>query len=181
MKKILKSSLLPILIILVLGFSAYDLNDRFVSPIKDKIIKTEGSINIIKNDKIVAQNIIDKLNGDSSSNPNEILKLYNLKIPNSSSLPEVIDLIDSLAKSNFLKWESGTPAPQKVFDETLPEGVNSWSFGMTFTGDYAKIYNFIDSISILERLVTIESFTLQREQGIFRLNLSLRFYAEEVE
>lgn len=175
MKKLIKNSLIPVLVLLVIGFAAFELNARFVTPIKEKGKNLERDINLIKSDKIIAQEIINNL-----SKKKEELALYNSKIPDTPSLPEIIEIIDNLAKSNSLKWESGTPAPQKVFDETLPQGVSSWSIGSTFIGDYVNIYNFINSLTNLERMVTIESFTLQREQGSFRLNISLRFYAEEI-
>jgi Tfp pilus assembly protein PilO len=175
MKKKLQGILIPLLAILVIGFLAYDLNERFVGPIKDKSEKINNQIKLIQSDKIVAQNVSNNL--DKKKNE---LSIIENKIPSTPSLPEVLDQIDSLARSNLLKWETGTPAPQPVFDENMPTDLSAWSIGATFTGDYDKIYLFIEQLYSISRLVTIESFTLQREQGSFRLNISMRFYAEEI-
>ena len=168
-----KALLLPFLIIAVIGFLAFDLSDRYVKPVKTKSKNTTALLELLKKDI----NEANKVKGDIDNKTKE-LEIVNRKVPSSSSLPEVLEEISALADKSNLIWSSGTPAPSPVFDESIPQGLNAWSIGSTFTGDFGSIYNFVDLLPNIGRLVTIESLSLQKEQGLYTLNITMRFYAE---
>jgi Tfp pilus assembly protein PilO len=168
-----KVLLIPLLITAVIGFLAFDLSDRYVKPVKLKSKNTASLLELLKKDI----NEANKIKGDLDSKTKE-LEIVNRKVPSSSSLPEVLEEISALADKSNLIWSSGTPAPSPVFDESIPQGLNAWSIGSTFTGDFGSIYNFVDLLPNIGRLVTIESLSLQKEQGLYTLNITMRFYAE---
>lgn len=171
--KKLKVLLIPFLIIAVIGFLAFDLSDRYVKPVKTKSKNTAALLDLLKKDITEANKVKDDIDSKTAELDN-----ISKKVPSSSSLPEVLEEISALADKSNLIWSSGTPAPSPVFDERVPQGLNAWSIGSTFTGDFGGIYNFIDLLPNIGRLVTVESLSLQKEQGLYTLNITMRFYAE---
>lgn len=164
---------IPFLITAVIGFLAFDLSDRYVKPVKIKSKNSASLLELLKKDITEA----NKVKGDIDKKTEE-LENASKKIPSTPSLPEVLEEISALADKSNIIWSSGTPAPSPVFDESVPQGLNAWSIGSTFTGDFGGIYNFIDLLPNIGRLVTIESLSLQKEQGLYTLNITMRFYAE---
>ncbi|MFM7088775.1 MAG: type 4a pilus biogenesis protein PilO [Candidatus Paceibacterota bacterium] len=96
-----------------------------------------------------------------------------LKIPDGPDLPSLIDELQKLANTAGLEWVSGAPA--KIGDES---DVNTWFMTMIVEGSYDQVLLFNDQTPSLQRLVTIESVTLQKLQNDkVTATLSLKFYA----
>jgi hypothetical protein len=168
----LKSALIPTLIIVLAGVLITDFASSRLGPVRDEVTRTTQQAELIR--KQTLQGRLATTNQGVTDSENA---LAVRRIPDEAYLAEVIRQVDTLARQSNLSWTAGAPEPQSVFDETIPSGLRAWSMGATFSGPVKGIYEFIDQVDDIERVVTIESLSLQQSGGEYTASAVLRFYA----
>ena len=167
-----KRRLIPALIIALLAFITMQFLSNSLKPLRAEIDQTTKQVEMVQ-----------KQTGEGLAvlaNP-EVNDAQNLKankmMPSEPKLSEVISQVDSLARKYNLTWTAGAPSAMPVIDPNLPSGIQAWSMGATFSGPMASMYRFIDNMDSIDRVVTIESVSLQQAGSTYTGSFLLRFYA----
>ena len=110
-------------------------------------------------------------------------------VPNDASLPTFIPIIASAGSSAGMFLTSGSPEKSNTnissSQSTLsdaPTGTNSYLMTVSFTGPSANLPRLLDTISNMNRSVSIDSFVTQpgASPGLITVNMTLKFYSIRV-
>lgn len=94
-------------------------------------------------------------------------------VPTGPDLPGLIDELDATIASAGMRWTAG--APQKSNDAASS---NVWTMTMNLEGPVSSLPVLLDRLGSLQRLVTVDSVTLQRNQGSeIAASVIVRFFA----
>jgi Tfp pilus assembly protein PilO len=168
----IKAALLPTLVVVLAGVLMTEFGSSKLAPVREEVTRTSQQAELVRKQSLQGRLAITNQAVTDAENAAAVRR-----IPDDALLAEVIRQVDSLARRSNLSWTAGAPEPQPVTDETIPSGVRAWSMGATFTGQVKGIYEFLDQIDSLDRVVTIESLSLQQSGGDYTASAVLRFYA----
>lgn len=167
-----KRRLVPILLIGLLGVATIQFVSSSLRPLREEIARTEKQAEMtqLQTSKGLAAMANQKL-----TDAENVVAVK--KMPSDAALSNAIDEIDSLARRYNLTWTAGAPSAVPVVDANLPSGIQAWSMGATFTGPISSMYRFLDNLETIDRVVTVESVSLQQAGGTYTGSFLLRFYA----
>ncbi len=96
------------------------------------------------------------------------------RIPAGPDLPGLIDELDAAVTATGMQWTAG--APQNATPSSGAEHV--WTMTMNLEGPVSTLPTLLARLGTLQRLVTVDSVTLQRTQGSgVSASVVVRFYA----
>ena len=168
----IKSFVIPTLAIVLLVFVTLDFSSSRLKPVRDEVTRTNQQVEMIRKQAIQGQAVLANPAVTDAENA-----AARRNMPSEPELSEVIAQIDKLARDSKLTWTAGAPSAAPVTDPNLPTTIRAWSMGTTFSGSITGMYRFLDKIDTLERVVTIETLSLQQSSGVYTASAVLRFYA----
>jgi hypothetical protein len=163
---------LPTLAAVVIGVVTFDFSSRSLTPVRDETVRIAQQAETVRKQTVQGRAAQMDDARISTANARVVAKL-----PDDPQLADVIDQIDALARANRMQWTAGAPAPTPVTDENVPSGLLAWSMSANFSGPITGMYRFLDELDNIERLVGVQSFSLQLAGGEYTGSFVLRFYA----
>lgn len=171
-KESMKAVAVPALAIILLVILTLDFSSSRLKPVRDEVTRTNQQVEMLRKQAIQGQAVLANPAVTDAENAAALARM-----PSEPQLAAVIDQVDRLARDNKLNWTAGAPAPSPITDASLPGSIRAWSMGATFTGPVSGIYAFLDKLDTLERVVTIETVSMQQSGGVYTASAVLRFYA----
>jgi len=168
----LKSFAVPGLAIVLLVVVTLDFTSSRLKPVRDEVTRINQQVEMIRKQAIQGQAVLANPAITDAENA-----AARKNMPSDPELSEVIAQIDKLARDSKLTWTAGAPSAAPITDPNLPATIRAWSMGTTFTGSITGIYRFLDKLNTVERVVTVETLSLQQSSGVYTASAVLRFYA----
>ena len=168
----LKAAALPSLAIILLIVVTLEFSSSKLKPVRDEVSRTTQQVEMIRKQALQGQAVLANPEVTDAESKSALEKM-----PSEPELAEVIAQVDRLARESNLTWTAGAPAPAPVTDSTLPTTIRAWSMGVTFTGSVSGLYKFIDNLDSINRVVTMETLSMQQSGGVYTATAVLRFYA----
>jgi Tfp pilus assembly protein PilO len=168
----LKSFAVPGLAIILLVVVTLDFTSSRLKPVRDEVTRTNQQVEMIRKQAIQGQAVLANPAVTDAENA-----AAREKMPSDPELSEVIAQIDKLARDSKLTWTAGAPSASPITDPNLPATIRAWSMGTSFTGSITGMYRFLDKLNTLDRVVTVETLSLQQSSGVYTASAVLRFYA----
>jgi len=168
----LKSFAVPGLAIILLVVVTLDFTSSRLKPVRDEVTRTNQQVEMIRKQAIQGQAVLANPAVTDAENA-----AAREKMPSDPELSEVIAQINKLARDSKLTWTAGAPSASPITDPNLPATIRAWSMGTTFTGSITGMYRFLDKLNTLDRVVTVETLSLQQSSGVYTASAVLRFYA----
>jgi len=168
----LKSFAVPGLAIVLLVVVTLDFSSSRLQPVRDEVTRTNQQVEMIRKQSLQGQAVLANPAVTDAEN-----SAARKKMPSDPELSNVIAQVDKLARDNKLFWTAGAPSATPITDPNLPPSIRAWSMGATFTGSVTGMYRFLDKLDTLDRVVTVETLSLQQSSGVYTASAVLRFYA----
>ena len=168
----IKTFTVPGLAIVLLVVVTLDFTSSRLKPVRDEVTRTNQQVEMVRKQAIQGQAVLANPAITDAENA-----AARKNMPSDPELSEVIAQIDKLARDSKLTWTAGAPSAAAVTDPNLPNTIRAWSMGTTFTGSITGMYRFLDKLNTIERVVTVETLSLQQSSGVYTASAVLRFYA----
>jgi hypothetical protein len=170
--KKIRPLILPVLAAVTIGAISFDFSSRSLQPVRQETQGLENRAEDLRKQTMRARTAQMNDAQISAANAEAVAVL-----PDEPQLSEVIDQIDAHARSNQLQWTQGAPAANPVSDTDVPAGMSAWTMSASFSGSLPGIYRFLDGIDGIDRLVSVQSFSVQQTGTEYTASFVLRFYA----
>lgn len=163
---------LPLLAALVVGAVTFEFSSRSLTPVRDETARLIEQAEMLRK-----QTVQGRAAMQDDARITTAYTRAQAMLPSEPELAKVIDQIDALARSNRLAWTAGAPAASPVTDASVPAGLSAWTMSANFSGSITGVYRFLDGLDTLERLVGVQSVSMQQSGGEYTASFVLRFYA----
>jgi hypothetical protein len=164
--------ILPLLAAIVIGAVTFEFSSRSLTPVREETSQSLQQAETIRKQTVQGRAALQDDARISEANTRAIAML-----PDEPQLSEVIAQIDALARANRMQWTAGAPAATPVTDADVPAGMLAWTMSANFNGPIAGMYKFLDGLDTIDRLVGIQSVTMQQSGNEYAASFVLRFYA----
>lgn len=102
------------------------------------------------------------------------LPLILSAIPKDSEVPLLAAQIEGVAKETNVQIESFQSFQVGVGNTTSSRNYSSFSFTVSATGSYNDLYNFLKTLSNMQRVISIDLLSLSKKTGVNQVDLSVR-------
>lgn len=147
-----------------------------INPTISTIVKLRKEL---EDNKFVDNKLTEKINNLSS-----LQKKYNslqndmpfilAAIPQSSEVPLLAAQIQAVAKNTNVIIENFQTFEVEIQKKTSPRNYSSFSFALSLDGSYNDLYNFLKSLSNMQRVVSIDLISLTKKTTSSSLQLSIK-------
>ncbi|MDO4997077.1 MAG: type 4a pilus biogenesis protein PilO [Neisseria sp.] len=102
------------------------------------------------------------------------------QLPTEDEIPNLIQELHQAASRNHLSLNSLTPLPSAL--DEAEQTVQTLSYQLSITGNYAQISQFVRDVGQLQRIITLDNLQIQsNEQGLLTLSARANTYRAQIQ
>ncbi len=95
-------------------------------------------------------------------------------IPQNHEIPLLVAQVQAVAKNSNVLIENFQTFEVEIQKKALPRNYSSFSFALSAEGSYNDLYKFLNSLSNMQRVVSLELLSLTKKSGSDLLQLSIK-------
>lgn len=147
-----------------------------INPTLSTIIKLRKELD---DSNFVDKKLQDKINNISTLQKKYVVLQNDLPfilatVPQSPEVPLLAAQIQAVAKNSNVGINNFQTFEVEIPQKTTPRNYLSFSFALSTEGNYNDLYNFLTSLSNMQRVVSIELLSLTKKSASNSLELSIK-------